>query len=141
MFKADNTLTVVNRVTDGRTDETRYFCHVFPGCGWFADYAVAAGSRSASTTHGADPARKVKVRLPADSCPGFVRPAQWAALDDAARAQAWTLDSQTIIALGSHPEATAAGLNALRDCGDAMQVTLWHDHTGTVFPHHYAEGE
>lgn len=141
MFKTDKTLTVVNRITDGRTDKTRYFCHVFDGCGWFAEHAVAAGSVSASSSHGTKPARKVKARLPAANCPGFVPPAQWAALDDDARATAWTLDSQTLIALGSHPAADAAALRTLQKYGDAMQVTLWHDHTDTVFPHYYAEGE
>ncbi len=135
MFKADKTLTVINRITDGRTDETRYFCHVFAGCGWYANHEVTASG------HGVAPARKTKARLPVASCPGFVHPAQWAALDDTGRADAWTLDSQTVIVQGAYPEANGEQLRALRKYGSAMQVTLWHDHTGTAFPHYYAEGE
>lgn len=76
-----------------------------------------------------------------ESCPGFVPPGQWAALDDEARASAWTLDSQTVLLLGACPEEAAGQLPARRRYGGAMQVTLWRDHTATAFPHYYAEGE
>jgi hypothetical protein len=136
MFGCDKTLTLVNTVTDGRTDETKLYAHVFTGCGWYAENGVQA-EKSGQTASG-----KTKVRLPVDRCPGYVSPAAWAALDEAARAESWTLDGATYILPGviESAPATATDIYVARKAGSAIQVTAWHDHRDTVFPHLYAEG-
>jgi hypothetical protein len=136
MFGCDKTLTLVNTVTDGKTDETRLYAHVFEGCGLYAENGVQA-EKSGQAASG-----KTKIRLPVDSCPGYVSPADWAALDEEARGDAWTLDGKTYI-LPGEPEtmpASAKDISVLRKAGNAVQVTAWHDHRDTVFPHLYAEG-
>jgi hypothetical protein len=134
MFGCDKTLTLINTVTDGRTDETRLYAHVFTACGWYAEQGVQA-EKSGQTASG-----KTKIRLPVESCPGYLSPATWAALDEDARADAWTLDGATYILLGEQAPATATDIYVARKAGSAVQVTAWHDHRNTVFPHLYAEG-
>jgi hypothetical protein len=136
MFGCDKTLTLVNTVTDGRTDETKLYAHVFTGCGWYAENGVQA-EKSGQTASG-----KTKIRLPVESCPGYLSPAAWAALDEEARADAWTLDGATYILPGEIEKtpASAKDLSAARKAGNAIQITGWHDHRDTVFPHLYAEG-
>lgn len=136
MFLCDKTLTLINCVRDGRTDSVQYFCHVFRGCGWYAEHA------SKAERTGAAPADSVRVRIPLEAAPGFVPPGQWAALPTDQRAYHWTLDSSTLLVEGAveSVENTAA-LDVLRKTGQVCAVRRWHDHRDTEFPHFYVGGE
>lgn len=134
MFLCDKTVTVVNQVTDGVTDETRLFCRTFSGCGWYTDHAVT-GSGTARNSE-----VSTKARLPVENCPGFTHVRDWRGLTDAQRAECWTLDPQTVLLLGAYSPTSAAELADARRQTESVQVARWADHRGTCFPHLFVAG-
>lgn len=133
MFKCTQTLTVVNRTTDGRTDEITVYPHVFTGCSLYADHTV---SRESATAKADAPTHKA--RFPLAACPNFCPPWEWAKLDADEKASHWTLDAETVIVPGGVPDISNwQQVQAIRN---KFRVTGWKDWTDTAFPHYYAEG-
>lgn len=120
LFNADKVVTVVNLATDGVTDATTYTCRSFAGCSWYSTH----GKRREQS--GVKPGATVKVRIPADSVPGF--------------GTDWTLDGQTVLFLGAVVVEDDAAFSAACKAYESARVLAWHDHRETVFPHIYVEG-
>lgn len=133
MFRCSQTLTVVNRTHNARTDEITVYPHVFVGCSLYANHATAKEGNTAradAPTH--------KARLPLSACPGFVPPDQWAELSAAKKAESWTLNAETTIVPGGVADLkTWAQVQAL---WNKWTVTSWRDWTDTAFPHYAVEG-
>lgn len=135
MFNCNEIVTVICTRTDPASERTAYYCYPFTGCGWYATHA--AGHETA----GRPPGGKVQVRLPVEAAPGFLPPWEWPRVDEPTRAVTWTLGPGTLLVHGAVAAvADAAALAALRRQYDTAEVTAWHDHRATAFPHVYAEG-
>ena len=120
LFKGNETVTLVRRTTDGRTDAATCTCRVCHGCSWYEAHATKPENHTGG--HGVAPGRTVKVRIPAAEAEGL-------------GGAGFPLDSHTLLVRGEVDDPAALSRHS-----GAARLRGWRDCRDTAFPHLYLEG-